>query len=971
MSVPNVTESSSSESPQLCRQFTFSEIQLASQNLDESLVIGHGGFGKVYKGTIANGSNRLIVAIKRLDSTSDQGASEFWAEVNMLSNLRHCHLVSLIGYCNDGQEMILVYEYMSHGTLEDRLHNCQIPLSWMQRLTICIGAARGLDYLHTGTGIKNGLVHRDVKSSNILLHGSWAAKISDFGLSKICPKNQQSTYVNTIVKGTFGYLDPDYFYTGKLTRKSDVYALGVVLFEVLCGKRAVDRSIDEEQWALAIWAQDSIKEGRLKQIVDTSIRGSVSTKYVKMFSQLAKRCLHKHLKQRPTMAEVVVCLESILALQEKANSTSQLTIVQKFGRFTPMFIYPSNVESVENSGGSSVNSLELYFDTVGGENQTLHHFDIDTLIVATQNFSEANRIAPYSCGRYKGKLQNGQSIAVAPTSSGTTCEVYMNEASILAKLEHENVAKLLGYCIEGKIWFLVYEFTVLESLDRLICLAVNETDCHVSRIFAGCGGYLAPEYVLYGDLSTKVDVFNLGVLILQIIIGHKGTTIDFSPEEGLLKFVEGNWLNVTLSNIIDPMIDVDLNSLTSFVEIGLLCVQEDAADRPTMEEVVSMLLDRLSLALPVAKMRQMITTTRECGSSVNSLELYFDTVRGENQTLHRFDIDTLIVATQNFSEANRIAPYSCGRYKVTIGKLQNGQSIAVAPTSSGTTCEVYMNEASILAKLEHENVAKLLGYCIEGKIWFLVYEFTMLESLDRLMFGSRSILLNWDKRYKIILGVARALLYLHKDAPVRVIHSDVNPRNIFLDESLNAKLSNFWNARCLAINETDCHVSRIFAACGGYLAPEYVLYGDLSTKADVFNLGVLILQIIIGQRGTTIDISPEEGLLKFVEGNWLNGTLSNIIDPMIDVDLNSLTSFVEIGLLCVQEDASDRPTMEEVVFMLVDRSSLAHLVAKMREMITTTREPSNGISSDVDDNDSHDGYYTCVDEDDFLFELVP
>ncbi|GKB12405.1 serine-threonine/tyrosine-protein kinase catalytic domain-containing protein, partial [Tanacetum coccineum] len=197
----------------------------------------------------------------------------------------HCHLVSLIGYCNNGQEMILVYEYMSYGTLEDHLHKSQTFLPWARRLTICIGATRGLDYLHTGTGIKHGVVHRDVKSSNILL------QISDFGLSKICPKNKQSTYVKTMVKGTFGYLDPDYFYTSKLTRKSDVYAFRVVLFEALYGKRAVDGSLDEEQWGLAIWAQNSIKERQAKAN--------------------CKRCLHKHLKQRPTMAEIVVGLESI------------------------------------------------------------------------------------------------------------------------------------------------------------------------------------------------------------------------------------------------------------------------------------------------------------------------------------------------------------------------------------------------------------------------------------------------------------------------------------------------------------------------------------------------------------------------------------------------------------------------------------------------------------------------------------
>nr|GEZ59654.1 serine-threonine/tyrosine-protein kinase catalytic domain-containing protein [Tanacetum cinerariifolium] len=157
------------------------------------------------------------------------------------------------------------------------------------------GAARGLDYLHTGTGIRNGVIHRDVKSSNILLHSGLEAKISDFGLSKICPKNQQSTYVNTIVKGTFGYLDPDYFYTGKLTRKSDVYAFRMVLFKVLCGKRAVDESLDEDQRSLAIWAQDSIKKGRLKQIVDNQIKGDISPKCLKMFAQLAVHVLSKDL----------------------------------------------------------------------------------------------------------------------------------------------------------------------------------------------------------------------------------------------------------------------------------------------------------------------------------------------------------------------------------------------------------------------------------------------------------------------------------------------------------------------------------------------------------------------------------------------------------------------------------------------------------------------------------------------------
>ncbi|GJR26763.1 serine-threonine/tyrosine-protein kinase catalytic domain-containing protein [Tanacetum coccineum] len=473
MSVPtfsqNAQSSLSLESIQPCRQFTFSEIQLATHDFDESLVIGRGGFGKVYQGTISNGSSRVDAAIKRLESTSNQGAVEFWAEVDMLSKLRHCHLVSLIGYCKDGQEMILLYEYMPRGTLEDHLHKHLNSLSWVRRLKICIGAARGLDYLHTGTGINQGVIHRDVKSSNILLDNSWAAKISDFGLSKIGPTNQPSTYVNTMVRGTFGYLDPNYFYTGKLTRKSDVYAFGVVLFEVLCGKKAVDTSIDEEQCGLAVWAHDSVKEGRVNQIVDLNLRGRVSSKCLKEFARLADMCLYSSPKQRPTMAQVVASLESILASEKKTSNLLPTMDMKIFGKKTPMSFFQSRREnSVE---GVNLKSLDKYLCTLEGVNQILRRFDFDTISVATDNFSVANRISAYGCNAYmyKGTLKNGQDIAICgPCDNKWTHQEYMNEVSILLQVEHENLIQLLGYCIEGTRAYLIYDYAPYASLLTLL-----------------------------------------------------------------------------------------------------------------------------------------------------------------------------------------------------------------------------------------------------------------------------------------------------------------------------------------------------------------------------------------------------------------------------------------------------------------------------------------------------------------------
>ncbi|XP_044983157.1 probable receptor-like protein kinase At5g24010 [Hordeum vulgare subsp. vulgare] len=302
---------------------SLAEVKAATDNFHDRNLIGVGGFGNVYKGALADGTP---VAVKRAMRASKQGLPEFQTEIVVLSGIRHRHLVALIGYCNEQAEMILVYEYMEKGTLRSHLYGSDEPtLSWKQRLEICIGAARGLHYLHCG--YSENIIHRDVKSTNILLgtddHGGGSAsggaaiiaKVADFGLSRIGPSLGE-THVSTAVKGSFGYLDPEYFKTQQLTDRSDVYSFGVVLFEVLCARPVIDQSLDRDQINIAEWAVRMHGEGKLDKIADARIAGEVNENSLRKFAETAEKCLAEYGADRPSMGDVLWNLEYCLQLQE-------------------------------------------------------------------------------------------------------------------------------------------------------------------------------------------------------------------------------------------------------------------------------------------------------------------------------------------------------------------------------------------------------------------------------------------------------------------------------------------------------------------------------------------------------------------------------------------------------------------------------------------------------------------------------
>ncbi|KAF7058878.1 hypothetical protein CFC21_065852 [Triticum aestivum] len=299
--------------------FTYAELCAATASFSRANYLGCGGFGPVYKGAVNDklrpGLAAQAVAVKYLDlECGTQGHQEWLAEVFFLGQLRHKNLVKLIGYCYEDEHRMLVYEFMSAGSLEKHLFkSISGSLPWMTRMKIAVGAAKGLAFLH---GADPPVIYRDFKASNILLDSDYNTKLSDFGLAKDGPQGD-ATHVTTRVMGTHGYAAPEYIMTGHLTAKSDVYSFGVVLLELLSGRQSVDRARRPREQNLVDWARPYLKRpDKLHQVIDSALECQYSCKGAEVAALVAYKCLSQNPKSRPSMREVVKALEPVLDMDD-------------------------------------------------------------------------------------------------------------------------------------------------------------------------------------------------------------------------------------------------------------------------------------------------------------------------------------------------------------------------------------------------------------------------------------------------------------------------------------------------------------------------------------------------------------------------------------------------------------------------------------------------------------------------------
>ncbi|KAG5560748.1 hypothetical protein RHGRI_003927 [Rhododendron griersonianum] len=592
-----------------------SKILKATNDFDEKLVIGTWGFGKVYRAIIDDGGTTSIAAIKRSNPESNQGVEEFWTEVKLLSKLRHTNLVSLIGYCNEHQEMVLVYKYIARGTLANHLYKTsRSNLTWERRLNICLDVALGLDYLHNGT--EHGIIHQDVKSTNILLDENWVAKVSDFGISKRIP-SYSTTHVTTNVKGTIGYFDPHYFLTKRLTKKSDVYAFGVVLLEVLCGRPPIDIRLKEKKISLIHWAQMYIDKGNIDQIIDPSLNGETTPRSLKYFAELANKCLHTKPKERPTMAEVVQSLNSALESFRGRLHEKEFQGI----KFVPKCMnrwWRAGKGNGSKDGGGPI---------LVGLNRSLYpRFSLAEIRAATNDFNDGLLIGQGSLFRlYKGCMVEGtRAVIIKQYKSRQTLSTHESakigervsaEIGVQSLNRHPNIVSLIGFCEEKYELILVYNYMVNGTLKshlhetnkdpllwkkRLeICIDIAQgleylhtnvdqqfvhRDITPSNVFlddvwvakiaafemsvpipnskatkgvetAVCGtyAYLDPKYPHTSKVTKKSDVYAFGVVLLEILCAKT----PFSSYQNRNEVCLVDWFCVciaigTIDEVIDP-----------------------------------------------------------------------------------------------------------------------------------------------------------------------------------------------------------------------------------------------------------------------------------------------------------------------------------------------------------------------------------------------------------------------------------
>ncbi|GKV36588.1 hypothetical protein SLEP1_g44700 [Rubroshorea leprosula] len=621
--------------------FTSSEIIEITSNF--KTIIGKGGFGEVYFGTLKDGTD---VAVKVLLSTAEQCRKAFIAEAKLLTDVHQLNLVSLLGYCDEDGKEALILEYMSNGNLKQHLsEKSKRVLIWIQRLQIALDVAYGLEYLH---GRKPPIVHRDLKPDNILLNEYMQAKIADFGLSRDFV-TESATHISTHPAGTFGYLDPDSFKMGQISKKSDVYSFGIILLQLVTGKPAVITPEKEESINITFWIDALIKKGDIRQIIDPRLNGEFNISVARKVIKIAVSCV-KPIKERPNISQILTNLEACLDIEVDYSK-----VLDEASGTNILFRFYRNIR--QRQKGAILKSMVEQQPPNSGNIRIFTRTKVATITSNFKNVIEEGRFQKV----YLGTLNDGAHVAVKvlpPSLSNQEYYEFRTEVEQLSHLCHRNVVSAVAYCDENNIRALIYEYTANGNLrehlsgkyERILCwnerlqIAIDiaygleylQTCCksfvvhrnltsrvislndnmqgkisdfgmakflhkefEESTVLCGSVGYFDPQYWETSKVNKKTDLYSFGIILLELLTGWPAIALECHPILRIIARVEPIMKTGDIERLVDPRLQgkFNINTASRVAKLAMSCASISADQRPDLSHVLVELKECLALGM--------------------------------------------------------------------------------------------------------------------------------------------------------------------------------------------------------------------------------------------------------------------------------------------------------------------------------------------------------------------------------------
>uniref|UniRef100_A0A0D3GVX5 non-specific serine/threonine protein kinase n=1 Tax=Oryza barthii TaxID=65489 RepID=A0A0D3GVX5_9ORYZ len=946
------------------RQIPYHELVEATKSFAAEEKLGQGGFGAVYRGYLRE--QGLAVAIKRFaKDSSKQGKKEYRSEIKVISRLRHRNLVQLIGWCHGRDELLLVYELVPNRSLDIHLHGNGTFLTWPMRVKIVLGLGSALFYLHEEW--EQCVVHRDIKPSNVMLDESFNAKLGDFGLARFID-HAVGMQTMTAVSGTPGYVDPECVITGRASSESDVYSFGIVLLEVACGRRPMSLQDNQKNgiFRLVEWVWDLHGQGDVISAADERLNGDYDVSEMERVITVGLWCAHPDPSARPSIRAAMAMLQSSGQLPVLPAKMPVPTYAPPVASVEGLFTSSTGMSSSSATQSSSTTSGYITHTSSSSNTSTSAAGQADrSVLVVSLSPLRADRSTPaamagvslISCAvgiiffsavcylptapiaaltfNYTNFNSNNPSIEYEGNASFSVgyIDISLNEANGMG-----NSAGRVSYKQPVQLWEWdaatgeVASFTTTFSFNITPSDRNNRGDgmafflgSYPSRLPDRAGGHnLGLTNQTIGNVSTGDDRFVAVEFDTYVNYFDPNATYDHIGIDvnSIVSVTNESLPNFSLIGNMTSTVDYNNNSRTLSVKLWI--------NETTTPYTLSSMVD-LRRALPenvtvgfsastgIAYEKHQLTSWREAEDEENAST---DSDNGEPITEievgtgpRRLPYYELVEATKNFAAEEKLRQGGFG--SVYRGYLrEQGHAVAIkrfAKDSSKQGKKECKSEIKVISRLCHRNLVQLVGWCHGRNELLLVYELVPNRSLDVHLHGNGTFL-TWPMRIKIVLGLGSALLYLHQEWEQCVVHHDIKPSNVMLDESFNAKLGDFGLARLI---DHTIGIKTMTAMSGtlGYLDPECVITGRASAESDVYSFGIVLLEVACGRRPMSLLDSHNNGVFRLVEWAWVlygKGDVLMAADERLNGDYDSaeMERVITLGLWCAHPDPSARPSTE-------------------------------------------------------------